>query len=70
VHDYLDNLWTLCSVLGIEFKDKVNKIHPTLEYTKGTKDVRDSTIAQLAAEVETMRELKVERMLKVGTGVK
>lgn len=65
VIDHLDNLWTLCLVLGIEFKDKVKKIHPTLEDAKGTKDVKDSTIAQLAAEVESMRELQIERMLKL-----
>ncbi|GKU88366.1 hypothetical protein SLEP1_g2642 [Rubroshorea leprosula] len=65
VQDHLNNLKSLCLVLDIDFKETVCKIHPNLDDSKGTKDVSDGTIARLAAKIQSMRDVKIQRMLKL-----
>ncbi|GLU00488.1 hypothetical protein SLE2022_178540 [Rubroshorea leprosula] len=65
VQDHLNNLKSLCLVLDIDFKETVCKIHPNLDDSKGTKDVSDGTIARLAAKIQSMRAVKIQRMLKL-----
>ncbi|GLT51914.1 hypothetical protein SLA2020_252870 [Shorea laevis] len=65
VKDHLSNLKSLCLVLGIDYKDTVYKIHPSLDDSKGTKDVSDSTIVWLARKIQSMQEVKMQRTLKL-----
>lgn len=65
VQDHLYTLKSLCSVLGLDFKQIVSDIHPSLGDTEGPKSVTNDTIQQLAAAIQNLREVKLQRMQKV-----
>ncbi|KAJ1407225.1 Microtubule associated protein [Sesbania bispinosa] len=65
VSDHLDTLNSLCSVLGLDFKDKVCEICPTMANSTIKKDVSDNTMKNLASEVQSLREVKTQRMQKI-----
>lgn len=67
VVDYLSKLNSLCSVLGVDYKDTICKIHPTLDSSKATKDVSNKTIEKLATTIHGLQEVKMQRMQKVCT---
>ncbi|CAJ1814490.1 unnamed protein product [Sphenostylis stenocarpa] len=65
VSDQLNTLNSLCSVLGLDVKDKICEICPTKVNSSLTKDVSDNTIKKLTSEIESLREIKVQRMQKL-----
>ncbi|KAJ4959013.1 hypothetical protein NE237_026124 [Protea cynaroides] len=65
VLDLLNTLNSLCIVLGMDFKDTVNDVHPSLDDSEGTKNISDDTIERLAAAIQTLRKVKIERMQKL-----
>jgi len=65
--EHLNTLHSLCEVLGVDFKQTVYEVHPSLGETDGSKNLSNSTIESLASAVNRLRELKVQRMQKVST---
>ncbi|KOM35597.1 hypothetical protein LR48_Vigan02g174700 [Vigna angularis] len=65
VQEYLYTLNSLCSVLGLDFKQTINGIHPSLLESEGSKSVSNDTIQQLAVAIEELREVKLQRMQKL-----
>lgn len=63
--DHVDGLNSLCGVLGIDFKQTIHDIHPSLDDSQGVKDLTDDTIKKLTAEIQRLREVKIQRMQKV-----
>lgn len=66
---HLSNVNSLCMVLGLDFKDTVCKIHPTLNDPKASKDVSNDTIEKMATAIQSLQEVKIQRMQKVCTPV-
>lgn len=62
--DQLDILSSLCSVLGIDLKDKISEIYPSITSTV-TNDVSDHALKNLTSEVQSLREVKIQRIKKV-----
>lgn len=65
VHDHLNTINSLCTVLGINYKETVYRIHPTLDDLHGAKDASNNTIARLAAQIQSLQGLKIKRMEKI-----
>ncbi|KAF8413054.1 hypothetical protein HHK36_001030 [Tetracentron sinense] len=65
VLDHLNTLNSLCLVLGMDFKLTVSEVHPSLDDSKGTKNMSDDTIQRLAAAIQRLREVKIQRMQKL-----
>lgn len=70
VQDQLFTLNSLCSVLGLDFKQTVSDIYPSLEGSGGSKSVNNDTIQQLAVATQELQEVKLQRMQKVNTDIK
>lgn len=65
VQEHLCTLNSLCLVLGFDFKQTINGIHPSLLDSEGSKSVSNDTIQQLAVAIQELREVKLQRMQKV-----
>ncbi|KAJ9545763.1 hypothetical protein OSB04_025470 [Centaurea solstitialis] len=65
VLDHLSALNSLCLVLGMDFKQTIHEIHPSLSETEGAKSINNDTIARLANAIQRLREVKVQRMQKI-----
>ncbi|KAA8520527.1 hypothetical protein F0562_014783 [Nyssa sinensis] len=65
VLDHLNTLNSLCVVLGMDFKVKISEIHPTLDDSKGTKDISSGTIERLSTAISSLQEVKIQRMQKL-----
>ncbi|XVE74002.1 hypothetical protein DITRI_Ditri11bG0164200 [Diplodiscus trichospermus] len=65
LQDQLDTINSLCTVLGMDLKQTICRIHPTLDDLSGAKDVSNGTIARLAAQIQSLQELKIKRMQKI-----
>ncbi|PKU79993.1 65-kDa microtubule-associated protein 3-like [Dendrobium catenatum] len=65
VLEHLRTLNTLCLVLGIDFKQTVMEVHPSLEDTEGSKIVSNEVIDRLASVIQSLREVKLQRMQKL-----
>jgi rRNA maturation endonuclease Nob1 len=63
--EHLNTLHSLCEVLGIDFKQTVHEVHPSLDQTEGSKNLSNTTIDRLASAVNGLRETKIQRMQKV-----
>lgn len=63
--EHLSTLHSLCEVLGIDFKQTLYEVHPSLGEADGSKNLSNSTIERLASAVNALREMKVQRMQKV-----
>ncbi|KAJ6679499.1 PROTEIN REGULATOR OF CYTOKINESIS 1 PRC1-RELATED [Salix purpurea] len=63
--DHVDDLNSLCGVLGIDFKQTIHDIHLSLDDSQGGKDLTDDTIKKLTAEIQRLREVKIQRMQKL-----
>lgn len=61
----LHTLNSLCSVLGMDFNHTVSEVHPSLCVSEGTKNISNHTIEQLAAAIQRLREVKIQRMQRV-----
>nr|XP_043617309.1 65-kDa microtubule-associated protein 3-like [Erigeron canadensis] len=65
VLDYLSSLNSLCLVLGMDFKQTIDEIHPSLSETEGEKSISNDTIARLATAIQRLREVKIQRMQRI-----
>ena len=65
VLEHLNVLNSLCLVLGVDFKQTVIEVHPSLEENEGSKNISNDTIERLASAIQRLRELKIQRMQKV-----
>lgn len=65
--EHLNTLHSLCEVLGVDFKQTVHEVHPSLGEADGSKNLSNSTIESLASAANKLRELKIQRMQKVST---
>lgn len=65
VLDHLNSLNSLCLVLGLDFKQTVNEVHPSLGESEGTKNISNETIEQLAIAIKRLREVKIQRMQRL-----
>lgn len=65
VLDNLNMLNSLCVVLGMDFKEQIRDIHPTLDESKGTKNISDDTIQRLSIAIHNLKESKIQRLQKL-----
>ncbi|XP_054788068.1 65-kDa microtubule-associated protein 3 isoform X2 [Prosopis cineraria] len=65
VQDQLHTVKSLTSVLGLDFKQTLCDLHPSLGYSEGSKSVSDDTIQQLSASIQKLRDVKLQRMQKL-----
>lgn len=56
---------SLCSVLGVDFKQIVTEVHPSLGDSEESKNISNDTIEQLAAAIRKLRDVKLQRMQRV-----
>lgn len=61
----LSVLSSLCSVLGLDFKETVREIHPSLADSRETYGPHTHTLESLEASVKRLRELKLQRMQRL-----
>ncbi|XP_057476328.1 65-kDa microtubule-associated protein 3-like isoform X2 [Actinidia eriantha] len=62
----LNTLDSLCLVLGIDVKQTINEIHPSLgNDSEGMKNINNDTIEQLGTSIQQLRELKLQRMQRL-----
>ncbi|KAL0304173.1 UNVERIFIED_CONTAM: microtubule-associated protein 3 [Sesamum radiatum] len=62
VLEHLNYVYSCCSVLGLDFKQTVSGIHPSLGESEGSKSISNDTIEQLGIAIQKLREVKVQRM--------
>ncbi|KAL3650445.1 hypothetical protein CASFOL_006848 [Castilleja foliolosa] len=62
VFDCLNCLYSLCMVLGLDFKKIAIEIHPSLGESEGSKNISNTTIEQLGIVIQRLKELKIQRM--------
>ncbi|KAF9668842.1 hypothetical protein SADUNF_Sadunf14G0045400 [Salix dunnii] len=65
IEDLVDGLKSLCGVLGIAFKQTIHDIHPSLDDSQGAQDLTDDTIKKFTAEIQRLREVKIQRLQKL-----
>lgn len=65
VIDYMNTLNSICSVLGLDFHQTVNEVHPSLCSSEGSKCISDDTIERLSMTIAKLRDVKLQRMQKV-----
>ncbi|KAL6541765.1 hypothetical protein OROGR_011251 [Orobanche gracilis] len=62
VMDHLSYLYSCCSVLGLDFEQTVNEIHPSLGDPESSKNISNDTIEKLGTAILRLREVKIQRM--------
>uniref|UniRef100_A0ACD5TDZ6 Uncharacterized protein n=1 Tax=Avena sativa TaxID=4498 RepID=A0ACD5TDZ6_AVESA len=65
VMEYLNTLHSLCKVLGVDFKQTVSDVHPSLDEDEVPRNISNTTIERLALAIQRLREIKIERMQKL-----
>uniref|UniRef100_J3M9I8 65-kDa microtubule-associated protein 3 n=1 Tax=Oryza brachyantha TaxID=4533 RepID=J3M9I8_ORYBR len=65
VMEYLKTLHSLCEVLGINFKQTISEIHPSLDEAEGPMNISNTTIEMLALAIQRLCETKMQRMQKL-----
>ncbi|KAM3398651.1 65-kDa microtubule-associated protein 3 [Capsicum galapagoense] len=65
VMDHLGTLNSLCSVLGMDFKHTINEVDPSLGESEETKNICNDTIQNLAAAIQRLQEVKLQRMQRL-----
>ncbi|MED6145374.1 hypothetical protein PIB30_024576 [Stylosanthes scabra] len=60
VSNLLNTLSSLCSVLGLDIKDKIGEICPTMVTSTATKDISDNTIKILSSELQNLATALLE----------
>lgn len=63
--DHLSTLKSLCLVLGLNYEKMVYEIHPTLKEAEDKKSITDDAIEKLGSAIESLRNVKLERMQQV-----
>lgn len=64
VQDHMCTLNSLCLVLGMDFKQTISEVHPSLD-SEGFKNISNGTIELLAAAIQRLRGVKIQRMQRV-----
>ncbi|KAJ7962221.1 65-kDa microtubule-associated-like protein [Quillaja saponaria] len=64
VSDHLNTLYSLCLVLGEDFRQKICEINPALGDSPA-KDISNHTIQSLIAMVQSLGEVKIRRIQKL-----
>ncbi|XP_019095676.1 PREDICTED: 65-kDa microtubule-associated protein 9 [Camelina sativa] len=62
IQDHLRTLESLCSVLGLNFRETVTKVHPSLVESEGSRSISNETLNKLASLVKQWHETKIQRM--------
>ena len=65
VQDHLCALNSLCLVLGMDFKQTISEVHPSLGDSEGSKNISNATIELLVAAIQRLRGVKIQRMQRV-----
>ncbi|KAG0504042.1 hypothetical protein HPP92_004114 [Vanilla planifolia] len=65
VLEHLGILKALCIVLGMDFRQTVVEVHPSLDEAEGLKIVTNDVIERLASMIHSLREVKMQRMQKL-----
>ncbi|KAK2971749.1 hypothetical protein RJ640_022888, partial [Escallonia rubra] len=65
VLDHLGTLNSLCMVLGMDFKQTVSEVHPSLSESEEARSISSDTIERLAHAIQSLREVKVQRMQRL-----
>ncbi|XP_021746682.1 65-kDa microtubule-associated protein 3-like [Chenopodium quinoa] len=65
VMEHLNDLSSLCSVLGLDFKGTVRELHPSLADSEESHSISTETLKQLESAIFRLRELKLQRMQKL-----
>ncbi|KAH7537912.1 hypothetical protein FEM48_Zijuj03G0143200 [Ziziphus jujuba var. spinosa] len=65
VQDHLCTLNSICTVLGMDFNQTVKEVHPSLSDSEGSKNISNETIEKLAAAIQKLREVKLQRMQRL-----
>ncbi|KAI5346933.1 hypothetical protein L3X38_014812 [Prunus dulcis] len=65
IQDHLCTLNSLCLVLGMDFKQTSSEVHPSLDDSEGCKNISNDTIERLAAAIQKLREVKLQRMQRL-----
>ncbi|XP_029128439.1 65-kDa microtubule-associated protein 3 isoform X2 [Cajanus cajan] len=65
VQEHLYTLNSLCSVLGLDFKQTASGVHPSLGNSEGPNNVDNNTISQLAIAIQELRTIKLQRMQRL-----
>uniref|UniRef100_A0ACD5T7N2 Uncharacterized protein n=1 Tax=Avena sativa TaxID=4498 RepID=A0ACD5T7N2_AVESA len=65
VMEYLNTLHSLCKVLGVDFKQTVSDVHPSLDEDEVPRNISNTTMERLALAIQRLREIKIERMQKL-----
>ncbi|GMP61794.1 hypothetical protein CsSME_00024120 [Camellia sinensis var. sinensis] len=62
VLDHLNTLNSLCVVLGVDFRQTVSEIHPSLDDSIGTKNVSTKTMERLSTTIQRLLQVKIQRL--------
>lgn len=65
IQDHLKTLESLCSVLGLNFRETVTTIHPSLVESEGSRSISNETLDKLALSIKNWHEIKIQRMQEV-----
>ncbi|KAA8533822.1 hypothetical protein F0562_031339 [Nyssa sinensis] len=65
VLDQLNTLNSLCLVLGMDFKQTVSEVHPSLGDSEAMKNISNDTIERLATAIQRLRGVKIQRMQRL-----
>ncbi|CAO2838998.1 unnamed protein product [Amaranthus hypochondriacus] len=65
VLDDLSVLRSLCSVLGLDFKETISKVHPSLVDSEENYSISTHTLQELECSIKELRELKLHRRLRL-----
>ncbi|XP_068502939.1 65-kDa microtubule-associated protein 3 isoform X2 [Phaseolus vulgaris] len=65
VQEQMYTLNSLCSVLGLDFKQTVSGVHPSLGISEGPRSANSETINQLAIAIQELRKVKLQRMQRL-----
>ncbi|XP_010536523.1 PREDICTED: 65-kDa microtubule-associated protein 3 isoform X2 [Tarenaya hassleriana] len=65
IQEHLGTLYSLCSVLGMDFKQIVGQVDRTLSDPEGPRSINNHTIEQLGTAVQKLQEIKIQRMQRL-----
>ncbi|GJN15151.1 hypothetical protein PR202_gb02044 [Eleusine coracana subsp. coracana] len=65
VMEYFNTLHSLCEVLGIDFKQTISEVHPSLDETEGPRYISNITLDRLESTIQRLHDMKIQRMQKV-----
>ncbi|PWA85074.1 microtubule-associated protein, MAP65/Ase1/PRC1 [Artemisia annua] len=65
VLDHLSSLNSLCLVMGMDFKQTIHEVHPSLSESEESKSISNDTISRLATAIQRLREVKLQRMQRI-----